>query len=286
VPASAKTFEDRRDAGELRVTLHRPRWALTLGAVASHESDYRSTAGSALLRVASEDRNWTTTLGLGSTRDTIDPVNRIVVDAKRSVTDAIVGVTRVLSPVDVVQANLTMAWGEGYFNDPYKLFDTRPTSRRQVAALARWNHRFVGADATGRLSYRFYQDSFGVRAHTFNAEWEQDLPRGWSVTPSLRLYSQTTADFFSPPDPARPSIPAIPDGFRYGTTLVSFDQRLASFGAATLGVRLGWRIDRRWSADLRVDRYRQKGSWALGGGTEGIATFDARFVQLGVVRRF
>jgi len=287
VPASASKLTDRRDGGDLRVTLHQPRWALTLGVAGSHESDYRSGAASALLRVASEDRNTTASIGLGSARDRIDPVNRIVRGERRRVDDAILGITRVLTQLDVVQANLFWSWGDGYYSDPYKLFDTRPRNRRQFAVLARWNHRFRELDASARLAWRYYRDSFGMRSHTITGEWEQELGRGWSITPTLRLYTQGAADFFAPPDPARPGVPAIPDGFRYGTTLVSFDQRLAAFGGATLGVKLAWRIDPRWSVDLRFDRYRQKAGWAFAGsGTAGIAPFDARFLQLGVQRRF
>ena len=42
-----------------------------------------------------------------------------------------------------------------------------------------------------------------------------------------------------------------------------------------------------WTADLRVDFYRQRAAWRLGGdGSPGLETFSARWIQAGVSKRF
>jgi len=41
-----------------------------------------------------------------------------------------------------------------------------------------------------------------------------------------------------------------------------------------------------WSADLRVDFYRQESNWRIGGGSAGIEPFSARWVVVGLTKTF
>jgi hypothetical protein len=138
----------------------------------------------------------------------------------------VVGITQALSPNDIVQSNLTYYTGHGYYSDPYKPLDTRPTTRETWAWLTRYNHYFVDADATLKLGYRLLLDSFGSTSNMFEAAWAQALPWGFTVTPGLRFYTQTSADFYMNPP--------FPRGFVEGQDY-SADTRLASFGAITAG---------------------------------------------------
>ena len=44
-------------------------------------------------------------------------------------TGVLFGVTQALSAESVVQSNITYSNGHGYYSDPYKTLDTRPTHR-------------------------------------------------------------------------------------------------------------------------------------------------------------
>ena len=92
-------------------------------------------------------------------------------------TTGLIGVTRVLTTQDIVQLNFGYSKGSGYYSDPYKLNDNRPRERNALTALARWNHHFDdnGTDGTVHLSYRYYSDTFGIRANTLDAEYVQPL---------------------------------------------------------------------------------------------------------------
>jgi hypothetical protein len=286
--SSASRMEDRRRAGDVRVTRHWDRATLSVGGAYSTENDYTSRALSAVGTVSSDDNNRTWTLGLGRSNDTINPVNLVVTDARRRTTDLLLGVTQVLTPVDIVQLNLTYARGSGYYSDPYKVVDNRPTERRQTAFLARWNHFFEPVGGTMRVGWRYYEDNWNVASQTFTGEWVQPVSGGWTLTPLLRYYTQRAASFYYDPvydptlgPPFPPDYLARPDGIR------SPDQRLSAFGAATLGLRVGKVIDRSNAVDFRVEYYEQRGAWRIGGeGSPGLEPFRATIFQVGLTHLF
>src|SRR5690606_2334135 len=273
--SSASRMSDFRRAADLRVTKYLARSTFSFGTAYSTEHDYRSNSYSLQATFSSDDNNTTWAVGFGRALDRIDPVNGIVADEQKRTTDFMLGVTQVLTPNDIVQANLTVARGRGYYSDPYKQVDQRPRERNQSALMLRWNHHFDGLGASLRTSYRYYDDSFDVQAHTTSAEWVQPLPRGWTIAPSIRYHTQSAARFYDDAvydpllgEPFPPGYLANPAGF------YSADHRLSAFGALTLGIKVSKAIDKNWNADLRYEIYEQRGSWRIGGtGSPGLAPF-------------
>ncbi|HQY09828.1 MAG: DUF3570 domain-containing protein [Burkholderiales bacterium] len=281
--SGASVMHDERTAGDLKLTRHFERAAVGLGLSLSKENDYRSRALSLDTRIASADNNTTWNFGIGRANDRIDPSNQRVSDERKRTGDYLIGVTQAWSPRDLVQANLTLSRGQGYFNDPYKTYDARPRERNSQALLLRWNHRGPQWSGTLRSSYRYYRDSFGVRAHTTEAAWVQNLGERVTVTPLLRYYTQRAASFYFDPSSNPANYPA-PDVW---TPYYSNDQRLSAFGAVTAGVKVDWKITRRWTVDLKLERYQQRSSWRLGGeGSPGLAPFSANWMQLGLSSTF
>jgi hypothetical protein len=67
----------------------------------------------------------------------------------------------------------------------------------------------------------------------------------------------------------------------------SADQRLAGFGAVTLGVKLAKQLNRDWAVDLKLERYEQRGAWRLfGSGSAGLAPMRAASLQIGLTRQW
>jgi len=286
-PASLVSLRDRREAVDARLSHYSGHQRLTVGVADSREADYLSTSVSLLYAAASDDRNTTWTAGASTTHDRIDPVNRRVVGERKRVGELLLGLTQVLTPRDIVQVQLTHGNGRGYFSDPYKLFDLRPDGRRQTALLLRWNHRVEPLEATLRVSGRAYRDSFGVRSGTLSAEWAQQLPHGWTLTPGLRLYAQTPARFFAPPDPADPDRPNLPSDYRFGQSLISMDQRLAGLGAAGAALKVEKRLASGASVFFKLEHYEQRTTWDwLGGGGAALRDFRARSLQVGCTVRW
>ena len=103
-------------------------------------------------------------------------------------------------------------------------------------------------------------------------------PTGWRVPPSLRYYTQSAADFyFDPP---------FPEGFVLARQY-SADTRLSAFGALTPGITIMKLLPDGWSADLKLEFYRQRSAWRLGGaGSPGLEPFSARWIQAGLSKTF
>jgi len=291
--SGASHMADNRKAADVGVTRYFHRATLTLGGAFSGEHDYVSRALSLNGTLSSEDNNTTWAFGVAGSRDSINPVNRIVVGERKRTASVLAGVTQVLSPNDIGQVTLTHTRGNGYFDDPYKLFDHRPRDRRQDTLLVRWNHYLDATGATARLSYRWYGDSYRIRAHTFGAEYVQPLGDalggGWTVVPELRLYSQSAASFYYDPAPDGTPGGLFPPGYVAGPgqPFSSPDQRLSGFGAVTAGLKVVRALNRWWTLDVKFEQYEQRGSWRLfHDGSPGLAPLYARTLQVGVTRQW
>ncbi|SFV00709.1 DUF3570 domain-containing protein [Pseudoduganella namucuonensis] len=286
--SGASRMSDDRGAGDVAVTRYFPRGSVTVGAAYSTEHDYKSRALSLQGTMSSEDKNTSWSFGVGGSDDAIDPVNLVVAGESRQTVNLMAGVTQVMGPRDLAQLTLTHSRGHGYYSDPYKAFDNRPRQRNQSTLLARWNHHHEDGGGTSRLSYRYYSDNFGIRAHTLGAEYVQPLAQGWRVTPSVRLYTQRAASFYYDPVYDGRLGEPFPPGYVFGTTAFSSaDQRLSGFGAVTLGLKVAKQLNRDWSVDLKLEAYQQRGSWrAFGGGSPGLEPLRARGIQLGVTRQW
>ena len=279
--ASGRGVNDLRKAADVKLTRYFDRVAVGAGFAYSTEHDYASRAFNTDVRISSADNNTTVAIGAGRSSDDIDSENRVARGRSKRTTDLLLGVTQVLTPRDIVQSNVTYAFGHGYYDDPYKAVDVRPDRREQLAWLTRWNHHFGDLDATLRLSARYYLDTWDIRAVTLGAEWVQ--PYGaWSLIPSLRYYTQGAADFYRGPP--------FPVGFVNGRPY-SADQRLSAFGAITTGLKIARYFGDGWRADFKVEHYEQKNDWRHivsegNNGNRDLKPLKAMFYQVGVSKDF
>ena len=280
--ASSKGYiNDKRTAFDVKATRYGEAASVGVGVSYSNENDYESKAISNDVRINSEDKNRTYAVGLSYASDTVKPlrINNLVVDPesrRKRTAEVLLGVTQVLTPVDLAQVNLTYSAGRGYFSDPYKNFygrDERPDLRNQMALLVRYNHHFETLDASLRNTARYYKDSFGVKGFTLSADWAQELKGGWTVTPNLRYTSQSAANFYYDPP--------YPNGSQ-GSQYYSADTRLSAFGGITYGLKIEKEVGTSSKVDVKVEKYEQRGSWRLGGnGSTGLLPFHALFWQVG-----
>lgn len=283
------TMHDKRHSLAADVTRYFPNGTVTVGANISGESDYLSRGVSVSATHSNENKNTTWNAGIGVNNDIVHSNIDHTLIGTKYVNDFLVGVTQVLTINDIVQLSLGLSEGRGYFNngngifsDPYKTYDFRPGTHNKNTVMTRWNHYFESTEGTGRFSYRYYTDSWSIKAHTLDAEYVQPLSRGWTVTPLVRIYTQSAASFYADaPQVVSPFAPAIT------TTYYSEDQRVSAFGAHTLGLKIAKQIDADWLADIKYESYAQRASWRFfGAGSPNLAPFDARSLQLGLSRQF
>lgn len=286
--SGASRLDEERKAGDVRLTRYNERDAWSVGAAYSTEHDYRSRTVSADYRRSSEDNNRSWNVGIAYNNDWIGSSDDRTLSRSRNTVQFIAGVTQAWTAVDLVQFNLGASLGHGYYSDPYKIPDRRPDEREQYTAVLRWNHHFQDLRATLRSSWRYYSDSFGVRANTLEAAWVQPLRAGWTLTPTLRYTTQKAARFYYDPvyDPAL-GAPFPPGYSSTSPQYLSGDHRLSAFGAVTAGLKVAYEFRPRWVADLSWEHYEQRAGWRLGGqGSPGLARFQADWLQVGLSHKF
>ncbi|MFZ8957334.1 MAG: DUF3570 domain-containing protein, partial [Pseudohongiellaceae bacterium] len=128
--------------------------------------------------------------------------------------------------------------------DPYKLQDSRPDGKTQIAFSNSLRYFFIKADGALQSDYRYYRDDFGIRSHTLDLSWFQNVTRSFKIVPMLRYYSQSAADFYT----------NIDDFLKPLSESQSSDYRLSAFGAVSGGLSFVTDFGG-WSATLTAERY-------------------------------
>ncbi len=219
------------------------------------------------------------------------------------------GLTQVLNKNAIVELGMNYTRSTGYLGNPYKLvtlialtpspsqlngagtdpimvgprtlLEVRPDERNQFNWNVGYNQYIEPFDAALHFDYRFAHDDWGIHAHTFEADWVQPLGQGWTVTPRVRYYSQSSADFYTPyikalqvtdPNTGNPvDSPlniAIPDYY-------SSDHRLSGFGTLSGGVTVAKQFAKGIELETGFEYYTHQGGLKLGGGGEArFADYD------------
>ena len=214
----------------------------------SEENDYRATYFK-----LSGSRNFnndltTVTLGFSHSADDIFPTdaelfNRIRNEDKRA-TSAVVSLSQVINRVTTFQTALSITEQSGFLSDPYKLQDARPDNKTQIALSNSLRYFFIEADGALQANYRYYHDDFGISSHTLDLSWFQNINRTFKISPMLRYYSQSAADFYT----------NIDDFTKPLKEPQSSDYRLSAFGAFSGGINLIADFGD-WTATLTAERY-------------------------------
>lgn len=273
VMSGATIHEQRRDYNlSLRRYQANGNFAFHVGT--SRENDYDSWSGG--FDMARNFNNDMTTIagGISISNDDINPTdsalfNRVTDESKRT-SSAFVSVSQIIDQNSLLQSSVNMTRHKGFLTDPYKLGDSRPNLRSQWA----WSNayrRFINSlDAALHLDVRLYKDDFGVNSLTLDAAWYQNLGDNWQITPSIRYYSQSAADFFTPAN----------DFSLFGAPNSS-DYRLASYGAVSAGLQVQTHIDD-ISLIFIVERYVTDADYSIHNGQSSPALVNFTRMSLGV----
>jgi Protein of unknown function (DUF3570) len=279
-----KNMHDERHALDLSATRYTSLGTQTFGGSYSKEVDYLSRGVFFSMTQSDESKNTTWNAGVSLSSDQINPTNHVVMNETKQSYSLIAGVTQVLDMDNIAQLQLGHYSGKGDYSDPYKVFDNRPRERVNNTFLARWNHFFANNESTLRMSYRYYEDNWGIQAHTLDAEWVKPTGGGWTFSPSVRLYSQSAANFYVDADTTGSPFPPFPSA---GSTYYSEDQRVSAYGAHTFGFKVVKYLDADTWVDFKVEQYQQRGSWKLfGAGSQGLDPMMARSIQVGYSHYF
>jgi hypothetical protein len=287
------TFKDTRVA--LSANWQQPlgeKGLINVGLSASNEYDYLHTGINARYAHDFNQRNTTVSAGFAFATDSIEPVGGAPVpftpmfelgnvsnregDKDKDVVDFVLGVSQVINPNLVVQANYSYSNSQGYLNNPYKLlslvdpvtgdtllrpavpggpsheyrFEGRPDERTQhgLFTQAKLNMGGKVLDA----SYRYMTDDWEIDSHTLDLRYRWPLGSRSYLEPHVRFYTQTEAEFYRLSLDSSEPLPQF----------ASSDYRLGDFDALTAGLKYGWRTRNDNEMSIRVEWYTQTGSVA------------------------
>jgi hypothetical protein len=260
------------------------------GLSASKEYDYLHTGVNARYAHDFNRRNTTVSAGFAFASDSVEPVGGAPVpftpmleidnvtnregDKDKDVLDFVLGVSQVITPNLVVQANYSYSNSQGYLNNPYKLlslvdpvtgdtlerppveggpsheyrFEGRPDERTQhgVYTQAKLNMGGKVLDA----SYRYMTDDWEIDSHTMDLRYRWPIGSSSYLEPHLRYYTQTAADFYRLSLDSSQPLPEF----------ASSDYRLGEFDAITAGLKFGWKTRNDNDMSIRVEWYTQSGT--------------------------
>ena len=258
---------------------------ITLGGNFSREYDFTSMGASAAWAHDLAGKNTTLSLGLalelnqlrpvGGTPVGLTPVSETAAgrggDEQRRGAELLLGVTQVINRHWLTQVNLGLGRSTGEHSDPYKLLsvvdgtsglltgdryvhEKRPDSRSRFSLY--WQNKVHFERDVLDAAYRYYQDDWGVRAHTFDLRWRWMLGGGRWLEPQWRYHRQGAADF---------SRGWLVEGRDWSSTTqtstlaaASADPRLAGFAANTLGLAFGLPLGQGQTLTLRLSQYQQR----------------------------
>jgi hypothetical protein len=209
----------------------------------STERDYKSVHVGLGVERNFNDKNTSVSASGAFSYDWIDPTDPGFSLARpntgeRWSLDLFGGFSQILTRSTTAQITVNYKHSEGYLSDPYKaiqnvdggfglLADIRPDMKDQVSILGRLRQHIEPLAASIHLDYRFYADTFKITSHTFELAWYQSIMDVVTITPSVRYYSQSKAEFY---DPVLP-VGIIP---RYRSN----DFRLSPYGAISTKLKV------------------------------------------------
>lgn len=245
---------------------------LELEASNSRESDYLSQGVSLNDRWELNQKNTTLSMGLNFVNDTITV--RGTADQNKKNYDAFLGLSQLLDKNTILSANLTLGYSEGYLNDQYKVIqrnelfggipvtniyrENRPSSRLRAVLQFQGTHFFTAANAALDAIVRLTQDDYGITSQSLQLEWRQGLFNRLELTPFVRYYQQTAADFYHRTlNNLNVGTPQeYPDGSGVN---YSADYRLSSMATMSLGLKSRLRLSENLSLSATYERYEMTG---------------------------
>lgn len=235
----------------------------------SNESDYRSYAFALNYTYEFNQKSTTLNLGWSHAYDEVlaNPFTFLTSSSIKNTDNLIIGGTQLLGPGTVLGANVTLGYAHGYLNDPYRAVvfqestidpdnrvvlsgEQRPSTRFSQAMLLSLTQSVPKLDASVEGTYRFYHDSYGIVANTVSLAWFQKFGKGLMVSPSVRYYHQSAADFYGIQFPGDPlNNPDIVPRF------YSADYRLSKMETFTLGLEANVKLSEHFDLHLGYQRY-------------------------------
>lgn len=241
VVTTASPYKEKRNELGMGVDYLHRNSLMQLSYTTSDEPDY--TADTINLNVAHELFNGQSTLSMGYSRGR-DMVGRADTDFEADINrhQYRLGWSQIFSKSLVVNVDYESIAEDGFLNNPYRsarilgasIPERYPGARTSNAVAVRAMKGLSVADklqASLRLDYRYFWDTWDVRAHTLLAAYQRYLSTRWLAEARYRFYVQDRASFYR-------------DNFVAEQNYMARDKELSSFRSHSLGATATYRLAR------------------------------------------
>ena len=233
---SGATIDDSRNEVGITLTRYLDDSSYAFSATRSDEDDYDSNGYSVSGSWDINDSMTTISAAVNYTSDTLTPTDAVIFNriqrAEKDSRAITLGATQIINRSSTLQLTVGYTSVRGYLSDPYKLRDIRPDNRRDRFIVANYRKFYESFNAAMHFDYRYYEDSFGVHANTFQFDWHQNINASLRISPSIRFYRQNSADFFR----------LVDDFSSLNTISQSSDHRLGNFDALSPGLAIRYAV--------------------------------------------
>jgi hypothetical protein len=295
VVTQASPYKERRTQYSLSADVLQGKTTYSGGYITSKENDYNSKT--AFLSVSEDMFGDLTTVSFGLTRgwDRVGERGNATFSQPLDRRNWSVGISQVLTRNWLAGLNIEASESEGFLNNPYRSVRYRdpfsavgysrqperyPHTRTGNAAALQMKY-FLPWHAALDGNYRYYKDTWGIRANTLRLGYTQPW-RHWTFDGHARYYQQNHADFYSDLFP-----------FFNAQNFLARDRELSTFKSSTLGLTATWQFNvarLRWMdkgtlnfswdrLHFSYDDFRDVRVIAITPGTEPLYTLDANVMQ-------
>ncbi|MCB1646755.1 MAG: DUF3570 domain-containing protein [Pseudomonadales bacterium] len=254
VQATASPYREERTEMSLGVEYLNDKTVVAMSATQSEENDYDArTMGLSLSQSFFGDLttvSMSASVGQDTVRRNGDDGFEDQVDRKRFG----VSLSQIITGDLIIAANAELVTDEGYLNNPYRSVrfadpaagsgfawqgEVYPRTRNSDAVSVRGIY-YLPWRASFRTEYRFFSDSWDIRAHNLEIRYVHPVDDALTFEFSARRYQQTAASFYQDLFP-----------YRDAQTFMARDKELSAFNSSSLGFGASWELPRFWQA---VDR--------------------------------
>lgn len=268
--SGASEYKEQRDQYSLGLEYLRGKTTYVLGYSNSKENDYQAETTSFGISQDLFGDLTTVTLSFSKGADTVRRRDTLSNRVDPNFNEPIdrwnyrVGVSQIVTRTLVMAFDYEVITDEGYLNNPYRSYryvnpgddqlfalDTELYPRTRTSNAASLNARyFLPYRAALHGGYRFFTDTWGIDANTFELGYTHPLGKEWIFEAGYRYYTQERADFYS-------------DLFerRNDQNFMARDKELSTFtsqsfriGASYEFVPNRWRFVKKGSLNLFYDR--------------------------------
>lgn len=249
VVTQASPYHEERKQDSLGLEFLHGKSTYSGGYIRSIENDY--DARTAYFNASQQMFGDLTTVSMGFTRgwdivgNSQNPLFKQDVDRR----DWQVGLSQVLTRNLLLGANFETTESEGFLNNPYRSvrYIDATSGKGYSYEPEKYPHTHTGNAASVQLkyylpwraaldgTYRFYSDTWQIKAHTFRLGYTQPW-RSWTFDGRVRYYRQNAADFYSDLFP-----------YQNSQNYLARDRELAQFQSVTVGAGATWEFKPGWA---------------------------------------